>query len=99
MDDREKRALVALGEAAPGDVPVVMFGISDAMIANMRSGIAPDVDLRKAGIPCKVLFVWGETHADIAATLATSLAAIGGTFEDRRKPGQPDLGIDKPTVQ
>jgi len=86
----DPRILVALGSGLDvGDAPTVILGLTDATWADIDNGKAQDVDLRKLGIPAKLLIMRGTDHNDIKKQLlvaARELSIPAGDLADLSVP-------------
>lgn len=89
----DPRILVALGTGIDiGDAPTVILGLTEATWSDIAGGRAQDVDLRRLGIPAKLLIMRGKDHNDIKLQLAKAAKAL-----DMPDGGLADLSVPKPT--
>jgi hypothetical protein len=75
-----------------GDAPIVILGITDATWADLAGDKAQDIDLRKIGIPAKVLVMRGVDQDDIVRQLREATAGV-----EMPEGGLADLSIPDPT--
>jgi hypothetical protein len=88
----ERRILIAIGEPnAPGGVPTVILGMTDASWADIDGGKAQDITLVPLGIPAQLLIMRGKDHADVARQLREAAAAL-----DIPEGDLADLSVPKP---
>lgn len=83
---KKEQVVFAIGEPQiPGDVPTLILGITPEAIEYMKDGHCHTFDLRKAGVPIKVM-MFGAPDQDTAYEWITSGANKGGTpINDQRK--------------
>lgn len=89
---KDPRILVAVGTGIDiGDAPTVILGMTDATWADLDGGKAQDIDLRKIGIPAKLLIMRGKDQNDIKLQLAKAAKTL--QIPDG---GLADLSVPKP---
>jgi hypothetical protein len=100
--DKEQKVAVGLGEALPGDVPVLILGVPTGAWEYMKDSKTHTFDLTKVGLPLKLVMFGALTYDQVIETMdvAARVSRGEGLIDDPRRAGDPPtIGIDEPTVQ
>jgi hypothetical protein len=101
QQEKEKKVAVGLGEALPGDVQVLILGVPAGAWEHMKDANTHTFDLRKIGIPLKLVMFGGPTYDEVIDTMDLAARASSGEGLIDHPGGRdlPEIGIDEPSVQ